>query len=72
MSTIGALDTVVPTEHESQLAEENSRALSSYVRETEEQTIRVIPEGVRTRGSDNNPCGSISPTCHHSDANGAG
>jgi excisionase family DNA binding protein len=46
MSIIGALDTVAPTEHESQLAEESSRALSSYVRDTEEQTIKVIPKGV--------------------------
>lgn len=46
MSTvIRALDPVAPTERESQLAEESSRALSSYVRDAEEQTIRVIPEG---------------------------
>src|SRR5215210_7443434 len=47
MSTaIRTLDPVAPTERESQLAEESSRALSSYVRDTEAQTIRVIPEGV--------------------------
>jgi excisionase family DNA binding protein len=35
---------VTPTERESQLAEASSRILSSYVRDTEEQAIRVIPE----------------------------
>lgn len=48
MSTvIRVLDPVPPTERESQLAEESSRALSSYVRDDEEQTIRVISEGGR-------------------------
>jgi len=47
MSTIGALDTVAPTERESQLAKESSRALSYYVQDTEEQTIRVLVEGGR-------------------------
>ena len=42
-------DPVTPTERESQLAEESSRILSSYVRDTEEQTIRVIPEGERQK-----------------------
>ena len=52
MSTaIRTLDPVAPTEHESRLAEESSRALSSYVRDTEEQTIRVIPEGGRREES---------------------
>ena len=39
------LGPVAPTERESQLAEESSRILSSYVRNTEEHTIRVMPEG---------------------------
>lgn len=47
MPTLGALETVVPTERESQLAEESSRELSSYLRNTEEQTIR-LPEGGRS------------------------
>ena len=52
MSTaIRALDPVAPTERESQLAKESSRALSSYVRDTEEQTIRMIPEGGRCEES---------------------
>jgi excisionase family DNA binding protein len=41
------LGPVTPTERESQLAEASSRILSSYVRDTEEQTIRVLPEGGR-------------------------
>ena len=52
MSTvIRVSDPVAPTERESQLAEESSRALSSYVRDDEEQTIRVIPEGGRREES---------------------
>lgn len=52
MSTaIRGVDPVAPTERESQLAEESSRALSSYVRDTEEQTIRVIPEEGRREES---------------------
>jgi hypothetical protein len=47
MLTLGALETVAPTERESQLAEESSRELSSYLRNTEEQTIRLLPEGGR-------------------------
>lgn len=47
MSTFGVLETVAPTERESQLAKESSRALSSFVRDTEEQTIRVLPEDGR-------------------------
>lgn len=47
MSTLGALETVAPTERESQLAEESISALSSYVRDTGQQTIRVLAEGGR-------------------------
>jgi hypothetical protein len=49
MPTLGALETVVPTERESLLAEESSSELSSYLRNTEEQTIRLLPEGGRWR-----------------------
>jgi hypothetical protein len=41
---IRILDPVAPTERESQLAEVSSRTLSSYVQDTEGQTIRVLPE----------------------------
>jgi len=41
------LGPVTPTERESQLAEESSRILSSYLRDTEVLTIRVIPESGR-------------------------
>lgn len=45
MATVSrTLDPVAPTERETQLAEVSSRALSSYVRNTEAQTIRVLPE----------------------------
>jgi excisionase family DNA binding protein len=43
-AAIRVLDPVAPTERESQLAEVSSRTLSSYVQDTEEQTIRVVPE----------------------------
>lgn len=46
-ATIRVLEPVAPTEREARLAEESSRTLSSYVRDTEEQTIRVVPEGGR-------------------------
>src|SRR5947209_5493012 len=41
------LGPVTPTEREAQLAEESSRILSSYLRDTEVLTIRVIPESGR-------------------------
>lgn len=46
-AAVRVLEPIAPTEREAQLAEESSRALSSYVRDTEEQTIRVVPEGGR-------------------------
>lgn len=46
-AAIRVLDPVAPTERESQLAEVSSRTLSSYVQDTEEQTIRVVPESGR-------------------------
>ena len=45
------LGPVTPTERESLLAEESSRILSSYVQDTEEQTIRVLPQGGRQEKS---------------------
>ncbi len=41
------LGSITPTGRESQLAEESSRILSSYVRNTDEQTISVISKGGR-------------------------
>jgi len=38
-----------PTQREVQLAEESSRVLAAYVRETNEHTVRVVPEGKQTR-----------------------
>ncbi len=46
-ATAGVLEPVAPTEREARLAEESSRTLSPYVQDTEEQTIRVVPEGGR-------------------------
>lgn len=43
-AVVRTLDPVAPTERETQLAEASSRALSSYVRNTESQIIRVVPE----------------------------
>ena len=43
-AVLRALEPVAPTEHESELAEASSRTLSSYVQDTEEQTIRVVSE----------------------------
>jgi excisionase family DNA binding protein len=40
-----ALEPVTPTEQESRLAEKSSRALSSYLQDTEAQIIKVLPEG---------------------------
>lgn len=39
----------MPTKREVQLAGESSRALAAYVREADEQTIRVVPEGGKKR-----------------------
>jgi excisionase family DNA binding protein len=47
-ATVKVLELVAPTEREARLAEESSRTLSSYVRNTEEQIIRVVPEGGRS------------------------
>ncbi len=41
---VRTIDPIAPTERETQLAEASSRALSSYVRNTESQIIRVVPE----------------------------
>lgn len=46
-AAVRVLDPITPTERESQLAEESSRALSSFVRDAEEQTIRVLTESGR-------------------------
>jgi excisionase family DNA binding protein len=46
-AVVKALEPVAPTEQESRLAEESSRVLSSYVQDTESQTIKVVPEGGR-------------------------
>jgi len=43
-AVIRPLDPVAPTEREAQLAEISSRTLSSYVRDSEAQTIKVLPE----------------------------
>jgi len=43
-AVIRPLDPVAPTEREAELAEISSRTLSSYVRDAEAQTIRVLPE----------------------------
>jgi hypothetical protein len=37
----------MPTERESQLAEESSHVFSFYVLNTKDQTIRLLPEGGR-------------------------
>lgn len=41
------LESVTPTEAESELAQTSSRALAVYVQDAEAQTIRVVPEGGR-------------------------
>ena len=46
-AVVRAFEPIAPTEQESRLAEESSRVLSSYVQDTESQTIKVVPEGGR-------------------------
>src|SRR4051794_39070390 len=46
-AAIRVFNPVAPTEGGSQIAEVSSRTLSSYVQDTEEQTIRVVSEGGR-------------------------
>lgn len=41
------LESVTPTEAESELAQTSSRALAVYVQDAEAQTITVVPEGGR-------------------------
>ena len=40
-------ETIAPTERDAMLAEQSSRALSPYVRDAEEQTIRVVRDNGR-------------------------